>query len=118
MEHTPSPYIFIVERSPEPLPEACPFTRDRGCILFVVRKMGQLGSLRRQRIILRLVDALHVVVMDSRLVILVENMATTTSSNLEVLEVDLNGTTSNSLRSSLLIIGSTFFIFPCLVMSI
>ena len=47
---------------------------------------------------LRLADAL-LVVMDSWLVIRFENMAT--MSNLEVLEVDLNGTTSNSLRRSL-----------------
>ena len=54
--------------------------------------------------------------MDSRLVIRVENMATTGMSNVEVLEVDLNGTTSNSLRRSLLIC-LTFFTFPRLVMS-
>ena len=47
----------------------------------VVREMRQLGSLRRQRIILRLANALHVVVMDSWLAIRVEKMATT--SNLE-----------------------------------
>ena len=51
-------------------------------------------------------------VMDSRLVIRVENM----ESNLEVLEVDLNGTTSNSLWKSLLIF-LTFITFPRLVMS-
>ena len=59
----------------------------------------QLGLPRRQRTTSRLVGAL--VVMDSRLVTRVENMAT--MSNLEVLEVDLNGTTSNSLRKFLLV---------------
>ena len=51
------------------------------------REEKQLGSLRRQIITLRLADAL--VVTDSRLVIRVENMVTT--SILEVPEVDLNG---------------------------
>ena len=55
-----------------------------------------------QRIILRLADAL--IVMDSRLVIRVENMVTT--SSLEVLGVDLNGAMSNSLRLALLILLS------------
>ena len=54
----------------------------------------------RQRIISRLADAL--IVMDSRLVIRVENMVTT--SNLEVLEVDLDGTTSNYLQLPLLVL--------------
>ena len=53
--------------------------------------------------------------MDSRLVTQVENMAT--MNNLEALEVGLNGTTSNTLRESLLLY-LTFFTFPCLVMSI
>ena len=48
----------------------------------------------------------------SALIIRVENMATT--SNLEALEVDLNGTTSNTLRKSLLLCLA-FFTFPCLV---
>ena len=64
-----------------------------------------------------LADAL--VAMVSRLVTRVENMAT--MSNLEALEVDLNGTTSNTLRKSLLLCltgACTFFTFPCLVMSI
>ena len=56
---------------------------------FEAREERLLGSLRRQRIISRLADAL--IVMDSRLVIRVENMVTT--SSLEVLEVDLNGIT-------------------------
>ena len=51
------------------------------------REEKQLGSLRRQIITLRLADAL--IVTDSRLVIRVENMVTT--SSLEVSEVDLNG---------------------------
>ena len=78
---TLSPYVpvhvhlSIVEHLLKPLPEAFPFIRDRGCISSVVREMRQLGLLRRQRIILRLVDAL--VVMDSRLAIRVENMVTT-----------------------------------------
>ena len=56
---------------------------------------------------MRLADAL--IVMDSRLVIRVEN--TITSSNLEALEVDLNGTMSNYLRLSLLVL--TYFLhFP------
>ena len=57
--------------------------------------------------ILRLADAL--MVMDSRLVIRVENMVTT--SSLEVLGVDLNGTTSNYLQLPLLVL--TYFLpFP------
>ena len=60
----------------------------------------------------RLADVL--VVMDSRLVIRVENMVTT--SSLEVLEVDLNGTTSSSLWRTLLI-SFTSFTSPCLTMS-
>ena len=58
------------------------------------REEKQLGSLRRQRIVLRLADAL--MVTDSRLVIRVENMVTT--SSLEVLGVDLNGTMSKYLQ--------------------
>ena len=57
--------------------------------------------------ILRLADAL--IVMDSRLVIRVENMVTT--SSLEVLGVDLNGTMSNSFLLSPLVL--TYFLhFP------
>mgnify|MGYP000217347483 CR=1 FL=1 len=93
------PYISIVEQLPEPLLVAFPFTRDRGCISYVVLETKQLGLPRRQRTTSRLVGAS--VVMDSRLVTRVENMAT--MSNLEVLEVDLNGTTSNSLRKFLLV---------------
>ena len=51
-------------------------------------------------LISRLADAL--IVMDSRLVIRVENMVTT--SSLEVLGVDLNGTMSKYLRLSLLVL--------------
>ena len=46
------------------------------------REERQLGSLRRQRINLRLADAL--IVTDSRLVIRVENMVTTCTSSLHV----------------------------------
>ena len=72
--------------------ETSPFLRGSKeeaatCTLFGAREERLLGSLRRQRIILRLADAL--IVMDSRLVIRVENMVTT--SSLEVSEVDLNG---------------------------
>ena len=58
----------------------------------------------RQRIILRLADAL--IVMDSRLVIRVENMVTCTTSSLEFLGVDLNGATcmSKYLQLSLLVL--------------
>ena len=77
------------------------------CILFEAREERQLGSLMRQRIILRLVDAL--IVTDSRLVIRVENMVTT--SSLEDLEVDLNGAMSNYLRLALLILLSSLLIF-------
>ena len=59
---------------------------DVHATLFEAREERLLELLRRQRIILRLADAL--IVMDSRLVIRVENMVTT--SSLEVLEVDLN----------------------------
>ena len=76
-----SPCISITEQLPKPLLEAFPCTRDRGYISYVVREMRQLGSLKRQRFILRLAAAL--VVMDSRLFTRVENMAT--MSNLEVL---------------------------------
>ena len=56
---------------------------------------------------MRLADALMVMV--SRLVIRVENMVTT--SSLEVLGVDLNGTTSNYLQLPLLVL--TYFLpFP------
>ena len=65
-------------------------------------------------IILKLADAL-MVVMDSRLVIRVENMVIT--SNLEVLGVDLNGTTSNSLWL-ILLADFTLFTSRCLIMSI
>ena len=60
--------------------------RYHDCILFEAREERQLESLRRQRITLRLADAL--IVTASRLVIRVENMVTT--SSLEVLGVDLN----------------------------
>ena len=76
----------------------------RSRLHFVRGSRGEaaLGSLRRQRIISRLADAL--IVMDSRLVIRVENMVTT--SSLEVSEVDLNGTRSMSkyLQLSLLVL--------------
>ena len=48
-------------------------------------------------------------VTDSRLVIRVENMVTT--SSLEDLEVDLNGATSNYLRLTLLVLLSSLLIF-------
>ena len=90
-----------------PLPAVSLYTRDHDYILFEAREERQLGSLRRQRIILRLVDAL--IVTDSRLVIRVENMVTT--SSLEDLEVDLNGAMSNYLRLALLILLSSLLIF-------
>ena len=73
----------------------------RSQLHFVRGSRGEaaLGSLRRQRIISRLADALTV--MDSRL----ENMVTT--SSLEVLGVDLNGAMSNYLRLALLILLSS-----------
>ena len=64
----------------------------------------QLGALRMQRIIMRVADALMVTV--SRHVIRVEN--TVTTSNLEALEVDLNGTMSNYFLLSLLVL--TYFL--------
>ena len=76
------------------------------CTLFEAREERLLGSLRRQRITLRLADAL--IVMDSRLVIRVENMVTT--SSLEVLGVDLNGAMSNYLRLALLILLSSLLV--------
>ena len=111
MEHTCilSPCTFIDERLLAPLPAVSLYTqsRDHDCILFEAREERQLGSLRRQRIILRLVDAL--IVTDSRLVIRVENMVTT--SSLEDLEVDLNGAMSNYLRLALLVLLSSLLIF-------
>ena len=74
--------------------------------LFEAREERLLESLRRQRIILRLADAL--IVMDSRLVIRVENMVTT--SSLEVLVADLNSTMSNYLRLILLILLSLLLV--------
>ena len=74
--------------------------------LFEAREERLLGWLRRQRIILKLADAL--IVMDSRLVIRVENMVTT--SSLEVLGADLNGTMSNYLRLVLLILLSLLLV--------
>ena len=77
------------------------------CILFEAREERQLESLRRQRITLRLADAL--IVTASRLVIRVENMVTT--SSLEVLGVDLNVatcmSTGNYLRLALLVLLSS-----------
>ena len=105
-------YVHVMH-VPSTLLEAFPFTRDRGCISYVVQERRQLGLPRKRRFTLRLADAL--VVMDSRLVTQVENMAT--MSNLEALEVDLNGTMSNTLRKSLLLC-LTSFTFPCLVTSI
>ena len=55
---------------------------------------------------LSLADAL--IVMDSRLVTRVENMVTT--SSLEVLGADLNGTMSNYLRLVLLILLSSLLV--------
>ena len=78
----------------------------RSRLHFVRGSRGEaaLGSPRMQRIISRLADAL--IVMDSRLVIRVENMVTTSSLDLEVSEVDLNGTRSMSkyLQLSLLVL--------------
>ena len=76
-------------------------------MLFEAREERQLGSLRRQRIILRLVGAL--IVTDSRLVIRVENMVT--MSSLEDLEVDLNGAMSNYLRLVSPVLLSSLLIF-------
>ena len=64
------------------------------------------------RISMRVADAL--LVTDSRLVIRVENMVTTSSLHVEDLEVDLNGatcTTSNYLRLTLLVLLSSLLIF-------
>ena len=105
-------YTFIVELLLVPLPAVSLYTRDHDCILFEAREKRLLGSLRRRRIILRLADAL--IVMDSRLVIRVGNMVTT--SSLEALGVDLNGTTSNPLW--ILFADFTFFASRCLIMSI
>ena len=55
-----------------PLPAVSLYIRDHDCTLFEAREERLPGSLRRQRIILRLADAL--IVMDSRLVIRDENM--------------------------------------------
>ena len=75
--------------------------------MFEAREERLLGLLRRQRIILRLADALMVIA--SRLVIRVENMVTT--SSLEVLGVDLNDAMSKYLQLSLLVL--TYFLhFP------
>ena len=76
-------------------------------LMFEAREERLLGSLRRQRIISRLADALTV--MDSRLVIRVENMLIT--SSLEVLGADLNSTMSKYLQLSLFVL--TYFLhFP------
>ena len=88
------------------LPAVSLYTRDRDCTLFEAREKRLLGLLRRLRIILRLADALTV--MDSRLVIRVENMVTT--SSLEVLGADLNGTMSNFLRLVLLTLLSLLLV--------
>ena len=85
---------FIVELLLVPLPAVSLYIRDHDCTLFEAREGRLLGSLRRQSIISRLADAL--IMMDSRLVIRVENMVTT--SSLEVLGVDLNGTMSKYLQ--------------------
>ena len=60
--------------------------------------MLHVGSPRRQRIILRLADAL--IVTDSRLVIRVENMVRSATSSLEASEVDLNVAMSRSRSRS------------------
>ena len=90
-----------------PLPAVSLYIRDHDCTLFEAQEERLLGSLRRQKIILRLADALTVI--DSRLVIRVENMVTT--SSLEVLGLDLNGATSKYLQLSLLLL-TYFFDFP------
>ena len=108
MEHILSPCTFIDEQLLAPLPAVSLYTRDHDCILFEAREERQLGSLRKQRIILRLVGAL--IVTDSRPVIRVENMVTTSSLE-EDLEVDLNGAMSNYLRLALLILLSSLLIF-------
>ena len=99
---------YIVELLLVPLPAVSLYTRDRVCTLFEAREERLLGLLRRQRIILRLADAL--IVMDSRLVIRVENMvrSTRSTSSFEVLGADLNGTMSRSnyMRLVLLILLS------------
>ena len=96
------------------------YIRDRDCTLFEAREARLLGLLRRQRNILRLADAL--IVMDSRLVIRVENTCVVRSrstrtvihvestSSLEVLGADLNGTMSNYLRLILLILLSLLLV--------
>ena len=103
---------YIVELLLVPLPAVSLYTRDRDCTLFEAREERLLGLLRRQRIILRLADAL--IVMDSRLVIRVENMVTT--SSFEVLGADLNGTMSNYMRLVLLILLSLLLV-ACLCRS-
>ena len=96
------------------------YIRDRDCTLFEAREARLLGLLRRQRNILRLADAL--IVMDSRLVIRVENTCVVrprstctvihveSTSSLEVLGADLNGTMSNYLRLVLLILLSLLLV--------
>ena len=92
-----------------PLPSVSLYIRGHDCTLFEAREERLLGSLRMQRIISRLADAL--MVMDSRLVIRVENMVTT--SSLEVLGVDLNGTMSKYFQLSLLVLDLNYFLhFP------
>ena len=95
-------YTFAVELLLVPLPAVSLYVRGRDCTLFEAREERLLGSLRRQAVTSRLAGALTV--MDSRLVTRVENMVTT--SSLEVLGVDLSGTTSNSLWLALLILLS------------
>ena len=64
-------YTFAVELLLVPLPAVSLYVRGRDCTLFEAREERLPGSLRRQRIILRLAD---LIVMDSRLVIRYENM--------------------------------------------
>ena len=108
MEHILSPFTSIVARLPVPLPAVSLCTRDHDCISFEAREERQLGSRRRQRIILRLADAL--IVMDSRLVIRGENTCTSrsmvTTNSFEALGADLNSAMINYLRP-----GSDCFYF-------
>ena len=90
------------------LHEAYMYIRDRDYTLFEAREKRLLGSLRRLRITLKLVHVDALIVMDSRLVIRVENMVTT--SSLEGLGVDLNGAMSNYLRLPLLISLSSLLV--------
>jgi len=90
-----------------PLPAVSLYTRDRDCTLFEAREERLLARVAEEaKNHFKLADAL--IVMDSQLVTRVENMVTT--SSLEVLGADLNGTMSNFLRLVLLILLSLLLV--------